>query len=108
MATRTSTSQARYKARAAIIKALAHPTRLQIVDALAGGERCVCELHRLGGGTVPTISRHLSVLKHAGIVKDEKRGLQVFYKLCCPCLNSFFACIEGILKKSVEDKACLV
>ncbi|MCK4461366.1 MAG: winged helix-turn-helix transcriptional regulator, partial [candidate division Zixibacteria bacterium] len=62
----------RYEARAHIMKALAHPTRLFIVDELSRGERCVCELRDMIGADVSTVSRHLSVLREAGVVEDEK------------------------------------
>jgi ArsR family transcriptional regulator len=45
-----------------------------MVHELSKGERCVCELAALVGSEMPTVSRHLSQLKHAGIVDDEKRG----------------------------------
>ncbi len=90
-----------YKAKAQVIKALAHPTRLLIVDELAKGERCVCELTKLVGDDVSTVSKHLSVLKSGGIVVDEKRGQQVFYALRVPCVMKFFDCIS-----SVMDKGC--
>ena len=92
----TATAQARYKAQAQIIKALAHPTRLFIVDELSHGERCVCELTSLIGVEMPTVSRHLGVLKSAGILEDEKRGLQVFYRLRVPCVLNFFKCVEAV------------
>ena len=98
-------SPERYRARAEIVKALAHPTRLMIVDKLAGGECCVCDLQALAGVDISTVSKHLSLLKKAGIVEDEKRGLWVFYRLCCPCLGDFFGCIEGVLKKRAEKMA---
>ena len=72
----TNTAQADYKAKAEIIKALAHPTRLFIVDELSRGERCVCELTDMIGVEMPTVSRHLGVLRSAGIIDDEKRGAQ--------------------------------
>jgi DNA-binding transcriptional ArsR family regulator len=85
-----------YKAQAEILKALAHPTRLLIIDELSEGERCVCELTELVGHEMPTISRHLSLLKFAGIVVDEKRGSQVFYKLKRRCVMDFFHCIASV------------
>ena len=85
-----------YKAQAEILKALAHPTRLLIIDELSEGERCVWELTELVGHEMPTISRHLSVLKSAGIVEDEKRGSQVFYKLKRGCVMDFFHCIASV------------
>ena len=77
----TTAAQAQYKAQARIIKALAHPTRLFIMDELSRGERCVCELTDMIGVEMPTVSRHLSQLKNVGILEDEKRGSQVFYRL---------------------------
>ncbi len=92
----TATAQAGYKAQARIMKALAHPTRLFIVDELSRGERCVCELTDMIGVEMPTVSRHLSVLRNAGIVDDEKRGAQVFYRLRVPCVLNFFKCLEAV------------
>ena len=95
----TATAQAKYKHQARIIKALAHPTRLFIVDELSRGERCVCELTDMIGVEMPTVSRHLGVLKSAGILADEKRGLQVFYRLRVPCVLNFFKCVEAVQNK---------
>lgn len=95
-------------ARANVIKALAHPTRLYIVEELAGGERCVCELHAGAGADFSTVSKHLSVLKNAGIVEDEKRGLQVYYRLRCPCILNFFNCVEGVLQENARRHMALV
>ena len=82
-----------FKTRAKILKVLSHPTRLFIVNELAKKERCVNELTDMIGADVSTVSKHLSLLKSAGIVVDEKRGLQVYYKLRCPCVLNFFDCI---------------
>ena len=90
--------KARYKARATVIKAMGHPTRLFIVEELSRGERCVRELTEMVGVDVSTISKHLSVLKNAGIVQDEKRGSQVFYSLFVPCVMNFFSCVEALLE----------
>lgn len=91
-------TRARYEARARIIKAMAHPTRLFIVDELSNRERCVCELTEMVGADISTISKHLSVLKAAGIVLDEKRGNQVFYSLRVPCILKFFDCVGAVMK----------
>ena len=90
--------RARFEARARVLKALAHPTRLFIVDQLVRGERCVCNLTEMVGADISTVSKHLAVLRAAGIVQDEKRGNQVFYRLRCPCVTDFFGCVEGVLK----------
>jgi DNA-binding transcriptional ArsR family regulator len=101
-------SKAQYEAWAEIIKALAHPTRLFIVEELSKGERCVCELTRMVGADTSTVSKHLTVMKNAGIVSDEKRGTQVYYNLLCPCVLNFIACVNTVLKTSVERQLELV
>ncbi|ODU25245.1 MAG: transcriptional regulator [Verrucomicrobia bacterium SCN 57-15] len=92
----TAAAQAEFRAKAKVIKALAHPTRLFIVDELSRGERCVCELTEMIGVEMPTVSRHLSQLKSAGILVDDKRGSQVFYRLRVPCVLNFFKCVEAV------------
>ncbi len=85
-----------FEERAAILKALAHPSRLMMVEELSRGERCVCELTDLVGADISTVSKHLSVLKDAGIVDCERAGLKVFYRLRVPCILNFFACVEAV------------
>ncbi len=98
-----ATTLAKYEVRARIIKALAHPARLAIVDELeARGERCVCELTELIGSDMSTVSRHLSQLKAAGIVEDEKRGKMIFYRLRVKCLTNFFGCIESVVRNNAK------
>jgi DNA-binding transcriptional ArsR family regulator len=97
-----------YDARAKVLKALAHPTRLYIVDRLARRECCVCELQELVGADMSTVSKHLSVLKAAGVVADDKRGKQVWYRLRVPCLLNFFGCVEEVLRQDAAEKSALV
>jgi DNA-binding transcriptional ArsR family regulator len=84
--------------RANVIKALAHPSRVLIAEALIDGERCVCELTELVGADISTVSKHLSVMKNAGLVEIEKRGLNVYYRLRCPCMMEFFRCVDLIVR----------
>lgn len=98
-------TKAKYEARARIIKALAHPTRLFIVDEIAKGERCVCDLTAMVGADISTVSKHLSVLKQAGLVADEKRGLMVYYRLKTPCLTGLFDCVEGVIRANAMSHA---
>ena len=101
-------TQARYEARAAIIKAMAHPSRLFIVDELARSkEKCVCALTEMIGADMSTVSKHLSILKAVGVVSDEKRGLQVYYRLRTPCVMKFFGCVETVLKTVAEENLVL-
>lgn len=101
-------THALFEARASIIKAMAHPTRLFMVDELSRGERCVCELTEMVGADVSTVSKHLAILKGAGIVRDEKRGSRIFYKLHFPCVLNFFLCVENIMKEKAREQAALV
>lgn len=81
---------------AAVFKALGHPSRLVMVDALGSSERCVCELRELVGADMSTVSKHLAVLKNAGVVRSEKRGTQVYYALAMPCVTAFLACVQRL------------
>jgi DNA-binding transcriptional ArsR family regulator len=101
-------SAARYHARARIIKAMAHPTRLFIVDELSKHEWCVCELTEMIGADTSTVSRHLSILKGAGIIQDEKRGANVYYRLRVPCVLNFFDCVEAVMRTSADEQLHLV
>ena len=97
------TAKARLEARARIIKALGHASRLLMIDELSLGERCVCELRDLVEADLSTVSKHLSVLKNAGLVEDEKRGTQVFYRLKVPCVLKFFSCVEAVLENQARE-----
>lgn len=80
---------------ATVFKALGHPARVKIVRQLSDKEHCVCDLVEAVGLGWSTVSRHLSVLKRAGVIADEKRGLQVFYRLTLPCVSRFIACLDA-------------
>ena len=97
------TELAMFEAQAQIMKALSHPTRLFIVNQLAEGERCVCELTEMVGADTSTISKHLSIMKNAGIVGFEKRGTSMYYSLKMKCVLNFFTCVNDVLKKKVES-----
>ena len=96
---------AKFEARAKIIKALAHPTRLFIVDELSrSGEKCVCELTEMIGADMSTVSKHLSILKEAGIAEDEKRSSMVFYRLRLRCVLDFLNCVESVIECNVKQQ----
>ena len=98
-----SKTKSQYEARARVIKAMAHASRLRIIDELSRREHCVCELTEMVGADTSTISKHLSVLKNAGIVEDERRGTLVYYRLRVPCILNFFGCVESVLKQVAKD-----
>lgn len=87
----------KYELHAQVLKALSHSTRLFIVNELAQGEKCVCELQELIEDDISTISKHLSVLKQAGIIEDRKEGLRVYYRLRLKCFPMFLSCIENLI-----------
>jgi len=92
------------QARVRVFKALAHPTRLFIVEELSRvDERCVCELTEMIGADISTVSKHLTVLKHAGLIADDKRGNQVFYRLRVHCILDFFRCVESVVQCNAES-----
>ena len=86
-------------ARAEIFKALGHPARLAMVQALGDGEQCVCDLQEVVGSDMSTVSKHLTVLRYAGLVDAEKRGKQVFYSLRLTCTLGFLHCVDDALKE---------
>ena len=100
----TGKDRALIEAKAAVLKALGHPTRLWMAEQLADGEKCVCELGEFIEADFSTISKHLAVLKQAGVVVDEKRGKQVYYRLKVPCILKYMSCVEAVIKANVEEK----
>ncbi|EGJ50484.1 metalloregulator ArsR/SmtB family transcription factor [Desulfocurvibacter africanus] len=91
--------------RSKVFKALGHRSRIILVDALLQGERCVCELRELVGADMSTVSKHLSVLKDAGVVQDEKRGTNVYYSLRMECVRGFLGCVDRFHAKQAEEQA---
>ena len=97
--------RARHEARAKVLKALAHPARLKLVDVLAEhNEVCVCDLTEAIGMDISTASRHLTQLKNAGVVESDKRGQMVFYSLRVKCLKGLFGCIDAVVKYNVDQQ----
>lgn len=97
-----------YQLQARILKALAHPARLRIVHELASRERCVCELTEMIGSDISTISRHLFILRSAGIIDSEKRGTSVYYRLGCPCVIQLLGCVEAAIRENIWNQLRVV
>ena len=104
----TEQEQQKFNARAAILKALAHPTRLWLVEQLQQQERCVCELTDGVNADISTVSKHLSLLRQAGIVSSRRDGKQIFYRLETPCLLKTLSCLESVIEKNALKHAALV
>jgi len=97
-----------YEAKASVLKALAHPTRLWMVEKLADGERCVCEFVDDIDADFSTVSKHLTILKQAGIIEDDKRGKQVYYSLKVPCVLNFMHCVEAVIQSKVDAQVAML
>ncbi len=93
-----------YQVRAEIAKAIAHPSRLLILDVLRNRSLCVGELTQLVGADQSTVSKHLTILKKVGLVTCHKRGLTMTYRLECSCLTRFFDCLESVLVSNLKKQ----
>ncbi len=98
----------RYEYRSKILKTMAHPTRLFIIDELNKGKKCVQELTEMIGHDVSTVSKHLSVLRNAGIIKSEKIEKKVYYELICPCVLNFFTCVDEVIQENVNEQLKII
>ena len=95
-----------YVLKARVFKALANPNRLVIVDALQEGPKNVNELAEIIGATLATTSRHLAILREAGIVAEgERRGNMIFYRLNVTCIPDFMACVQRVMRKKRDEWA---
>jgi ArsR family transcriptional regulator len=92
--------------RSVVVKAMAHPTRLLIMEALMQGECCVNELTDMAGCDITTLSKHLAVMKRSGLLVCEKRGLNVYYQIACPCFPEFFRCIDLVIRAGRKNLRC--
>jgi len=80
--------------KAKTLKALGQPTRLRIMEYLRDGERCVCEIFPAIGGQQSNVSRHLAVLKQAGLVSDRREGVSIYYRVLDPALYQLLDSLE--------------
>jgi ArsR family transcriptional regulator len=91
----------------AIFKALGSPARLTLVRTLIEGERCVCDLVAAVGLGWSTTSRHLDVLRDAGVVASEKRAQKIFYRIELACVADFIRCLDNTCARvPTRRRAC--
>lgn len=91
----------------AIFKALGSPARLTLVRTLIEGERCVCDLVETVGLGWSTTSKHLDVLREAGVISSEKRAQKIFYRIELACVAEFIRCLDGACQgKPTQRVAC--
>ena len=92
--------------RSTVVRAMGHPTRLLVMETLTHGEKCVNDLTELAGCDVTTLSKHLALMRKAGLLQCEKRGVSVFYTIACPCFLEFFRCIDLIVANRESISRC--
>ena len=92
-----------FEKQAEIVKAMAHPLRIAILDFLKEGEQCVFDIAQQIGSERSNVSRHLSVMVGAGVLEHRKEGLKVIYRLKTPCILEFFSCVTNILKWQAKE-----
>ncbi|GAI53531.1 unnamed protein product [marine sediment metagenome] len=97
-----------FEKQAEIVKAIAHPLRMAIVDFLKDGEQCVCDIAEHVDSERSNVSRHLSVMVNAGVLGYRKEGLKVIYKLKTPCILDFFSCVTTCLKQQAKENEKLL
>ncbi|MGM0446553.1 MAG: ArsR/SmtB family transcription factor [Bacillota bacterium] len=94
-----------YEAREKIMKSLANKYRLKIVDTLGENDKmCVSDLEEELNLNQSSVSKHLSILKTAGVVKSKKEGLKVYYTLKTPCIINYFTCVDNVIKSDLNDR----
>jgi ArsR family transcriptional regulator len=98
----------RLRLKAEVFKAMGHPLRLGVIEFLHGGERCVCEIVDHVGTGMSNVSKHLSILKQAGIIADRREGVKIMYRLTMPCSVDFVRCVEGVVLGSLEEQRALM
>ena len=96
-------TQRYYEKTADILKALAQPTRLKIVDLLRDGERCVCEIFPALEQEQPNVSKHLNMMKKVGILECRKDGLRIMYRLKNPDVLEILRHAGTILGQELEE-----
>lgn len=89
---------------ASILKALGQPTRLQILELLKDGERCVCEIFPAINQEQANVSKHLSILRQAGILESRKDGLRILYRIKTPEILVLLDGVSRLLKARASEQ----
>ena len=96
------------KIRSDILKALANPIRVLLVDALSRGDKCVNELNELVDVDQSNISRHLAHLKKAGIVSERREGTKIVHHLACPCILQASECTLDVIRSDTKRRQGII
>ena len=93
-----------YKLKTLVIKALANPIRLMIVDCLKDGEKSVSEIIEAIGEEQSNVSKSLGILKANNVIKDRKQGLNVYYSLKICCIDKFLNGLDMMLAENLKQQ----
>lgn len=104
MESKINVKQRSYEGQANILKALGQPTRLQILELLKNGERCVCEIFPAIHQEQANVSKHLSILKQVGILESRKDGLRILYRIKAPDVFNLLTGISRLLKDQADEQ----
>jgi len=86
-----------------VLKAVADKNRLRIFKMLQHKKMCVCELSAALGISMPSVSRHLSMMKDAGLIEDERDGMWTNYMLCRETINKYAPVLKAQLQEWIND-----
>ena len=87
-----------YTIEAETLTALAHPSRLEILELLSEGERCVCHIQAVLDQRQAYISQHLNILRQAGLVTNRKDGKRVYYQVSNPQIFEIVDSLKAFLR----------
>jgi len=91
-----------------ILKALAQPTRLKIIELLQDGEHCVCEIYPAIAHEQSNTSRHLQMMLKSGILNQRKDGLKIYYSLRHPEVLEIVRLAETMVDHETQRRSALV
>jgi len=91
-----------------VLKSLAQPTRLKIIDFLRDGERCVCEISPAIGEEQSNTSRHLAYMQTHGILTRRKDGVKIYYAVKHPEVFAIIDLVTAVVKREIEVRSGLM
>ena len=100
-----STTKTIFEYQAEVCKTLANPKRLEIIHALKGGEKSVSELVEILGIPKANVSQHLTVMRHKGVLKSRKNGVNVFYSISNPKVVKACTLMKEVLTEQMQEQS---
>lgn len=92
------------KSKVKILKGIAHPVRVAIVEMLADQELCACEIAEQFPLDRTTVSKHLALMRELEILEDRREGQNIYYRLKMRCLLGVLQCIGDVIEKGACDE----